>query len=199
MRIEIRSNGVLLDGYVNAVGRDSRPIPSVQGKFIEQIEPRTFEKALSRVDDVPMFLNHDKSKKLASIKDGTLELFEDNIGLRAICTVTDPDIVNKARKKQLVGWSFGFLINEDTWEDSHLEGIKRRRISDLELTEVSIVDNTQKPAYVGTSVEERADKEVLTETRCENNKITFEEIENRTEKIDYSRYENEIEALKGNR
>lgn len=198
MRVEIRTNSILLDGYVNAVGRDSRRIPSVQGDFIELIEPKTFEKALERVTNVPMHLNHDKSKILASIEDGTLELFEDNIGLRAICTVSDPDIIAKAKAGKLVGWSFGFFINQDIWEDSHIDGVKRRRISDLELTEVSIVDNTQKPAYVGTSVEERAEKKVLEETRCQQNKIITEQIEEeeRTEPIDYSKYENEIAALK---
>ena len=37
MRIEIRNDSVLLDGYVNAVDRESKPIPSVRGKFVEKI------------------------------------------------------------------------------------------------------------------------------------------------------------------
>ena len=31
MRIEIRSDSVILDGYVNAVDRYSKPIPSLEG------------------------------------------------------------------------------------------------------------------------------------------------------------------------
>ena len=38
MRIEIRNDSVLLDGYVNAVARDSRPMLDENGeKFVEQI------------------------------------------------------------------------------------------------------------------------------------------------------------------
>ena len=36
MRIEIRNDSVLLDGYVNAVARDSRPMLDEKGeKFVE--------------------------------------------------------------------------------------------------------------------------------------------------------------------
>ena len=36
MRIEIRNDSAVLDGYVNVVDRESKPIPSVKGKFIEK-------------------------------------------------------------------------------------------------------------------------------------------------------------------
>lgn len=41
MRIELRNDSVVLDGYVNAVDRDSRPIPSALGKFVERMMPRS--------------------------------------------------------------------------------------------------------------------------------------------------------------
>ena len=87
MRIEIRSDSVILDGYVNAVDRYSRTINSPTGKFIEKIEPGAFSKALERAENVDLLLDHNKSRKLGSTKEGNLQLFEDNIGLRAICTV----------------------------------------------------------------------------------------------------------------
>ena len=43
------------------------------------------------------------------LKSGNLELYEDNIGLRAIATVTDEQVIEKARNKELRGWSFGFV------------------------------------------------------------------------------------------
>lgn len=198
MRIEIRNDSVILDGYVNAILRDSRPIPSVRGKFVEQIEPRAFEKALERTDNVDLLLNHDKNKKLGSTSEGNLQLFEDNIGLRAICTVKDADVIEKAKNDQLRGWSFGFYANKDRWEDTDKE-IQRRFVEDLDLFEVSIIDNTKTPAYIATSIEKRANKEILTENRCNDFKaITINETveEKRTEKnIDYSIYEKEIEML----
>lgn len=43
MKVEIRSDCVVLDGYVNAVARDSRVMLDEQGeKFVEQITPRYF-------------------------------------------------------------------------------------------------------------------------------------------------------------
>lgn len=50
MRIEIRNDSVLLDGYVNAVARDSRPMLDEHGeKFVEQIVPKTFQRALEKM------------------------------------------------------------------------------------------------------------------------------------------------------
>lgn len=199
MRIEIRNDSVLLDGYVNAVARDSRPIPSHRGEFIEQILPKAFERALGKAENVDLLLNHDSNRKLGSIKDGNLELFEDNIGLRAICTVSDPNIIEKAKNDQLRGWSFGFSVDKDRWEEGN--GISRRYVEELELTEVSIIDNTKIPAYIGTSIESREDKEIIEETRGENFKSV--KVDNSTivdkekrEIIDYSIFEKEIEILK---
>ena len=203
MRIEIRNDSVVLDGYVTAVKRDSRPIPSQRGKFIEQIEERAFQNALDRAQNIYLLLNHDTNKHLGSTKEGNLELFEDNIGLRAICTVTDADVIEKAKNKQLRGWSFGFYTNKDRWED--VEGnMQRRYVEDLDIFEVSIIDNTKTPAYIATSIEQRDNKEVVTENRFNDFKaITIDETTEKInvgkeerEVIDYSLYEKEIELLK---
>lgn len=190
MRVEIRNDSVLIDGYVNAVGRDSKPIPCINGKFIEQIEPKAFDKALSKAENVDLLLNHDESRKLGSTKEGSLELFEDNIGLRAICTITDKEVIQKAKKGELRGWSFGFAVDKDRWEDTN-KGYQRRYVEDLELFEVSILDNRKNPAYAGTSIEMREDIEVLTECRSTENKILVVN----EEKVDYLKYEKQIKSL----
>ena len=193
MRIEIRNDSVILDGYVNAVDRESKPIPSIRGSFVEKIQPGAFQRSLERRENVDLLLNHDKNRKLGSTSDGNLELFEDSIGLRAICTVTDPEVIEKAKNKQLRGWSFGFYAEKDHWEE------QKRTVEELDLFEVTIVDNTRAPAYIATSIEMRDDKEILNENRVTEFKaITIDESkkeEQRTE-IDYSKYENEIENLK---
>jgi HK97 family phage prohead protease len=96
LRIEIRGDQVLLDGYVNAVDRESRVLPSPNGRFKEKIRPKTFERALQKAEDVDLLFNHDRNKKLGSVKAGNLELYEDNIGLRAIATVSDEEVIGKA-------------------------------------------------------------------------------------------------------
>ena len=192
MRIEIRSDSVILDGYVNAVGRDSRPVITPRGKCIEQIEPRAFEKALNKTDNVDLLLNHNKNRKLGSTKEGNLDLFEDNIGLRAIATVTDKEVIEKARQKKLKGWSFGQYVNKDRIEE-RADDIPRRYVEDLDLLEVSIIDDRLNPVYTATSVEMRADKEVINEQR--SNEFRAVVVDNTT--IDYSEYEEKIKRLKG--
>ncbi|WP_243158053.1 HK97 family phage prohead protease [Aminipila terrae] len=167
MRIEIRSDCVLLDGYVNAVGRDSRPIITADGKCVEQIEPRAFERALQRAPNVDLLLNHNKNRKLGSTTDKNLELFEDNIGLRAICTVTDAEVVQKAREQKLKGWSFGMFTIKRTLEE-RANDIPRRHVEELDMFEVSIIDDRMSPCYIGTSIEQRADKEMVAEHRGMN-------------------------------
>lgn len=197
MRIEIRNDSVLLDGYVNAVGRDSKPIITPRGKVVEQIEPRAFSKALERATNVDLLLDHNKERKLGSTTEGNLELFEDNIGLRAICTVKDPEVIEKAKQKKLKGWSFGMYANNDRIEE-RADNIPRRYIEDLDLFEVSIIDDKLSPCYTGTSIEQRADQEITVEQRVtESRAVTVDNtVETPKEPIDYSKYENRINQIK---
>ena len=201
MKIEIRDNSIRLEGYVNAICRDSRVLPSPKGRFVEQIKEKVWERALQKAEDVKLLFNHKNERQLGSISQGNLELFEDNIGLRAICTVDDMEVVQKAKDGKLTGWSFGFIAQKDTWEDFK-EGIQRRFIEELDLIEVSILDKT--PAYVGTSIEQRGEETVIQELRndeftAEIVDLTTKEPEERVEpeKVDYSLIEAEIFLLKG--
>lgn len=198
MRIEIRNNQVLLDGYVNAVERESRVLPSPRGRFKEKIKPKTFENALRKANDVELRFNHDPKLKLGSLKDGNLQLFEDNIGLRAIATVSDEAVIEKAKNGELRGWSFGFIDNKPNWEDGS-DGIALRYLEDIDLIEVSILDKT--PAYIATSIESRGEEQVISEQRADEFRAEIEDLtkleENRNNTdIDYSMFENELELLK---
>lgn len=196
MRIEIRGNQVLLDGYVNAVERESRVLPSPRGRFKEKIRAKTFERALNKAENVDLLFNHDKNRKLGSLQEGNLQLYEDSIGLRAIAYVSDEEIIQKAKDGKLKGWSFGFVDNKPSWEDGE-DGIQKRTLEDIELLEVSILDVT--PAYIATSIEARGEEQAISETRGADFKA---EIENRSEEtrsnkdIDYSLFEKQIELLK---
>ncbi|PGT89208.1 HK97 family phage prohead protease [Bacillus sp. AFS040349] len=196
MRIEIRGNQVLLDGYVNAVGRESRILPSPRGRFREQIVPKTFEKALLKAEDVELRFNHDKNRKLGSTKEGNLELREDNIGLRAIATVTDDEVIQKAKNGELKGWSFGFIDNKPNWIDGE-DGVQKRFLEDIDLLEVSILDKT--PAYIATSIEARGEDSVVSEQRSDDFKAEIEDLspeKNEQRDLDYSLYDKELEFLK---
>lgn len=160
MEIKIRSDAVEIDGYVNAVERKSRPLASRMGKFVERICKGAFKRSLERGSDVRLLLNHDPKRDLGGIKDGNLTLTEDNIGLRARATVTDPDVVEKARNGQLRGWSFGFM-DRDVEHKRDEDGMPLRNVRDLDLKEVSLLDNTRTPAYDGTLVAVRSENEAV--------------------------------------
>ncbi len=178
MKIEIRNNAINLDGYVNVVNRESRVLPSPRGKFIEHIVPGAFQKALESADDVKLLFNHQESRLLGSIKQGNLSLNEDVIGLRAKCTVNDAEVIEKARKNELRGWSFGFKVTKNEWVEG-ADGIQRRAIQELQLDEVSILDRT--PAYYATSIEQRGDDDIEVEQRGFEG-IQIEIIEDEPEK-----------------
>ena len=187
MRIEIRNDSVLLDGYVNAVARDSRPMLDENGeKFVEQITPKTFQRAVEKSDDILCLLNHEPSRKLGSTKEG-------NIELRAICKITDSEVMKKAKENKLRGWSFGFEAVKEH-EEQASENLKRRFVDDMNLFEVSIIDDRKIPCYIGTSIETRAEKNSKTEYRGEEFQA---KILNYEKQVDYSAYEKILNKIKG--
>lgn len=159
MKIEVRAdNTVHIEGYVNVPGRDSRPLRDKQGVYIEQVTPGTFGRALARGAPVELRFNHRRT--LGSTEDGTIQLREDAVGLHASAIVQDEELAEKARSKELRGWSFGFVARGQRWEG---ESPRRRYLDDIELREVSVLDKT--PAYIATSIETREDDDVLVEYR----------------------------------
>ena len=42
MKIEIRADSVLIDGYVNAVERDSKVLHNANGPFVEKLKQELF-------------------------------------------------------------------------------------------------------------------------------------------------------------
>jgi HK97 family phage prohead protease len=178
VKIEIRNDYALIKGYINAVERDSRQLPSPQGQFVEQVRSGTWKNAISKKDNIPLLLNHNKKRKLASTKEGTLKLIEDNIGLYAEARVYDTEIIEKAKNKKLVGWSFGFSKIKDSWGKNDA-GVDRRYLEDIDVTEISVLDDSRTPAYYGTSIENRDNTEINIEQRAvsDNVEIYMDEVE----------------------
>lgn len=159
MKVNVRADKVEIEGYVNAIERDSKPLWSRVGQFIERICKGAFKRALKRNDDVHILLNHDWNRDLGSTKQGNLELEEDNIGLRVRATISDPEVVEKARNHELVGWSFGFTDRDV--ENTIRDGMPYRAVKDLDLAEVSILDKRKSPAYEGTLITARAENDTI--------------------------------------
>ena len=165
--------------------------------------PRTFEKALLANPNVDLLFNHDEKRKLGSTTTGELELREDNIGLRGIAKITDPEVISKAKSGELQGWSFGFQSLKDSWENRD-NSVPKRTVEEMWLGEVSILDRL--PAYIATSIEARSgDKTIAAETRgmefsakIEDNSEpkTEDKQDGKPETPDFSNFEKEIEFLK---
>lgn len=190
MKLTIRADSVEVEGYVNAVERNSKPLMSRIGRFIERICKGAFKKALKRNDNINILLDHDWSRNLGSTKQGNLRLEEDNIGLHAQATITDPEVVEMARRGDLVGWSFGFKDRDV--ENRMEEGLPLRVVRDLDLFEVSVLDRRFSPAYEGTLVSTRSvDGEEEIYYRGEP--ITDEEVETTVEESVEKPVENSIE------
>lgn len=177
--ITIRNDTVEIVGYVNAVERLSKPLWSRNGKFTEKVMSGCFGRAIERNDDIKILLNHDWNKELGTTKNGSLELVEDTIGLRAKAIITDSETVEKAKNGDLVGWSFGFRDIEVENGIDNDSGLPMRNLKDIELYEVSILDRTKIPAYNGTLVQCRDSEEPL--NISEENNETVNTIDATTE------------------
>lgn len=217
MQIKIRADSVHIEGYVNAVGRDSRPIPDENGyPFREVIEPGAFRAALENESSpIPIYLDHDATRAIGT-EGQNAELEEDTIGLHINADFTNPDVIQKARDGKLRGWSFGFIALDKS--DEYSETGRRSHIKELELVEVSLIDDAMIPVYAGTSVHTRADgKEEKVLIRANDNEVITKYVEDRAdlpgnaspdnqaeehraeetkpEKVVYDAYERQIEIL----
>lgn len=204
MRITIRADAVEVEGYVNAVERLSKPLTDRLGQFYERICKGAFKRALDRANDVRILLNHDWNRDLGGTADGSLELNEDAIGLHARATITDPDVMTKAKNGDLVGWSFGFTDRKVNKGEE--KGLTLREVQDLNLFEVSLLDKSKIPAYDGTLVSVRSADDshainIADVTEAEPLIIREdkpkEEPKEEPKEIDYTKYHNIINEMRG--
>lgn len=192
MNIEFRSDRAVISGYVNCVERESRPLQGTTGKFIEVIKQGAFKRSLEQRPSVDLLLNHDTSRLLGSTSEGSLELKEDNIGLKATATITDKEVIEKLRNNKISGWSFGFKLIDD-FVKPKANNLVKRYVKALELFEVSLIDETMTPAYASTSVELRNNTECLIEYRYDTNNSIEENIPD----IDAEKYNEFLRKIKG--
>jgi hypothetical protein len=145
--IRAEDGAVNVAGYAAVFGEEA----DIGGMFREIIAPGAFAAALTRGDDVTFLINH-AGLPLARTRSGTLQLTEDDRGLR-MSTELDPEdpdvraIVPKMRRGDLDRMSFAFVATRQTWDDSRETPL--RTIEEVRLIDVSIVTE---PAYGGTEI-----------------------------------------------
>ncbi len=187
MKIEKRADGLHISGYVNVTGKLSKPVITPHGKVLETIEERAFDSAIKKSGEITVTVDHNSEHSYASTSDGTLQLKEDAIGLHANVLVTDPTVIEMARKGLIKGWSFGMYNVVDELE-KRAEGLPIRHVKDFVLDHVTLVKD-KIPCYSATSVEYRADSLTEIESRA------IDIMPEYSEKIDYTEYIERIRRI----
>lgn len=192
MNMELRADGLHITGYVNVPGRYSRPVTTPHGRVIEVIEQRAFDRAIKRAKEIRVLMDHNKDRVLASTKDQTLKVKEDEIGLRADTVITDEEVINAAKDNKIRGWSFNMKNVVDEVEERS-ENLPLRKVKDFDMDEITLAIH-RVPVYAATSVEIRAGEEENEEHRAISQDITFCD---RSEKKEYnSGLKKKLEELK---
>jgi len=122
--------------------------------FQEEIEPGTFLESIEQ-DDIRGLFNHDPNLILGRNTSSTLQLVEDEIGLRYDITLPDTqyarDLATSMDRGDVDRSSFGFRALEDEWRID--DGVHIRKLIKARLFDVSPVTF---PAYPVTTAEIRS-------------------------------------------
>lgn len=143
--LEVREDGdgMTFEGYAAVFNSDSEPLP-----FIERIEPGAFRKSLQSRNEIKLLWNHDAGEPLASVRGGTLKLWEDEVGLRAWARIANTqrgrDTAELIRSGTVDSMSFGFNVIKDSWSDDG----SVRTLEQVRVFEISLVSF---PAYTATA------------------------------------------------
>ena len=190
---------MIVAGYVNQTEQFSQEL-GLAKRFKEKISKGAFQRAISKSDrDIDFLAEHDSSVVLASTKNGTLDLKEDDKGLymeaRVINTSAGRDWYEMISSGLITNMSFGFQSINDEWR-SVGENLFERTINDLELFEVSAVRN---PAYAQSSISNRgldtSDEDIVPEDIEEENVMEKRTADQLLTAI--SELTNEVRELRG--
>lgn len=155
--VRLASNGKTLFGYA-AIFNQLSTDPALG--FREKIRPGAFARSIRTKADVQCLQEHNPTMILGRTKSGTLRLAEDTRGLQFECdlpeTTAGRDVRELCRRGDLSECSFGFVAQDQDWEDGYDEKAQRcviRTLKDVDILDVSVVGS---PAYEGTSANVRS-------------------------------------------
>lgn len=149
-------DGLHLSGYAIVFNRWSQDL----GGFIERIAPSAVERTLRDGVNVDALVDHRRETTmiLGNTKSGTLKLKKDSYGLRVDIFPPDTTLARdtyanvKAGLPQGMSFAFRVMPSGDTWDEDQTTGLFQRTVTDMKVSEVSIVVN---PAYLDTEINAR--------------------------------------------
>lgn len=152
--IATNDEDLIVEGLVNKTESWSHTL-GVRKKFKEKICRGAFDKAIQNANRIDFLCEHDSSKLLSTTENNSLQLWEDEEGLKMraiICPTTyGRDLYELMRSKLVNHMSFGFRVLSDKWKKLS-NGTFERIVEELELLEVSAVRN---PAYPQSAIAAR--------------------------------------------
>ena len=157
-----QDTGLNLTGYAS-VADTPYEVNDMFGSYTETITRGAFAKALSERQDVRLLVNHE-GIPIARTKSGTLQLAEDDRGLRVDAPDLDGDsplvqtIRSAMKRGDLDEMSFAFQATRQEWNEDYTQ----RTIREVRLFDVSVVTYPANPA---TSATMRSDTHKVLEQR----------------------------------
>ncbi|MCM3115470.1 phage major capsid protein [Neobacillus sp. MER 74] len=142
-----------VSGYVNKTEQFSELLGKSQ-KFKEKIAKGAFTNAIRKAKEVHFLAEHDSEKILASTRNDSLQLTEDEQGLYMTATISatswGKDYYELIKSGILRNMSFGFRAVKDSWRN--MGDYFERTVTELDLFEVSVVRD---PAYANSTISAR--------------------------------------------
>jgi HK97 family phage prohead protease len=147
--VRAEGDGMTFTGYASVFNSPSEDL----GGFVEYVAPGAFKRSLQSRNEVKLLWNHDSGEPLASLRGGTMQLVEDERGLKVTAqlpqTSRGRDVAELLRLKTIDSMSFGFNVIKDSWSRDG----QTRTLESVRLFEVSIVSF---PAYGATTAQVRS-------------------------------------------
>jgi HK97 family phage major capsid protein/HK97 family phage prohead protease len=163
MKMELRFNqsdiqtneddSMTVRGYVNKTEHYSELLGHSK-RFKEKIAKGAFSNAIRKAKEIHFLAEHDNKQILASTRNGSLQLSEDENGLYMSATISPTswgkDYYQLIKSGIMRNMSFGFRAIKDSWRNrgDYFE----RTVNELELFEVSVVRD---PVYSNSTIAAR--------------------------------------------
>jgi len=142
-----------LSGYAVKWEMKSHPMGYFR-RFKEQFKKGAFSESLSK-DDQRALWSHDTSRVLGRTGNGTLRLYEDDIGLRFELdlpnTTLGNDTYETVKRGDVDGVSFGFRAKKQEWDDTDPDNVIRT-VLQADVLEISPIAF---PAYPDSQIQAR--------------------------------------------
>lgn len=157
--VDAEVKGRMFRGYAAVFDSPWDDSLTEQYGYIERVARGAFRKALSRKDNVPFLLGHDRNMVLGTTRAGNVRLTEEPKGLLTEAKLPDNHLGEYARSMiesgDIQGMSYGIALDPRTdVERSQERGILTKTVRTArKLLDVSL---TWEPAYEGTSVQLRS-------------------------------------------